>query len=336
MEFKDRLKKYRTDNNLTQEELAEKLFVSRQAISKYETGRSYPSFEVMTSVANLMGVSIDELISQEELAKETINTAEQTRKNKRSLFILLGVSVGVVIISVAAIVLSLLNTWHTESIEPYGEKFELVGMVASTEIGTPTVQDLKDDKLAGYCFLYDEDTGMQIGSAYNPSSTVYVSVTETSKNIEMTLMLFSVQRSLYFYEIYYDGETAEYFFELSDMLDNLKLLNKYTVEIEHDDLTWKFEFNITLVDELLEMKIYEFGLNGEKLSETVYGYEDEYTISPDCLYLVVEEKLKDAEGHEYYNREVIYNSEIAKVYYYPLKLIAENGFGSDSLFIYKY
>ena len=336
MEFKDRLKKYRTDNNMTQEELAEKLFVSRQAISKYETGRSYPSFEVMTSVANLIGVSIDELISQEELAKETINTAVQTRKNKHGLFILLCLSIGVVVISVTAIVLSLLSASRTTPIEPYGEKLELMGMVAATEMDDYTVDDLKDDKLAGYCILYDEDTGIPVGSAYNISSTLYMDMTKTSKSFEMTLMLSAEQRSLYIYEIYYDSETNEYIFEISDILDSLKVLNKCAIAIEYDEVTWKFTFNIVFVDTLLEIKIYEFGLNGEQLLETVYDYENDYTISTDCLYLVIEEKLKDAEGREYFNREIIYNSEIDKTYSYPVKLIGENGFGSETLLIYKY
>lgn len=53
MEFKDRLKKYRADNNLTQEDLANKLCVSRQAVSKYETGLNYPNLDVMRAISKL-------------------------------------------------------------------------------------------------------------------------------------------------------------------------------------------------------------------------------------------------------------------------------------------
>lgn len=69
MEFKDRLKQHRQDNNLTQDELADKSYVSRQAISKYETGRGYPSIDILTELAKLMGISVDELLTREELVK---------------------------------------------------------------------------------------------------------------------------------------------------------------------------------------------------------------------------------------------------------------------------
>ena len=45
MEFSEKLQKLRKDRSLTQEELAEALFVSRTAISKWESGRGYPSID---------------------------------------------------------------------------------------------------------------------------------------------------------------------------------------------------------------------------------------------------------------------------------------------------
>ena len=332
MEFKDRLKNYRAENNLTQEELAEKLFVSRQAISKYETGRSYPSYEVMVSVATLLGITVDELISKEELAKETINTAEQTRKNKRSLFILLALLIGGIIISVIAIVLSILSAGHTAPTDTDGWRMELAGMVATIDEQTPTIKDLTDDKMAGYCILREDD--ISVGTSYNVSA-LDIRTTDLSNYYEMTVTCSAKQRYLNLYEIYFDGETGEYVFEESSKID-LEIINKIDFEFERDGFTWRFVFNFKKVDTLLEMKLYEYGINGERLSETLYDGEADYTISPDCLYLVVEEKLEDTAGHVYFNRAVIYNSEIDKLYFYPIKHIYENGFGSDSLLICKY
>ena len=47
MTLGEKLKKLRTDSGLTQEELAEKLFVSRTAISKWESNRGYPNIETL-------------------------------------------------------------------------------------------------------------------------------------------------------------------------------------------------------------------------------------------------------------------------------------------------
>ena len=51
MEFCDKIKKIRTDNNLTQEQFAEKLYVSRTAVSKWESGKGYPSIDSLKSVS---------------------------------------------------------------------------------------------------------------------------------------------------------------------------------------------------------------------------------------------------------------------------------------------
>jgi len=68
MEFCEKLQKLRSDEGMTQEELAEKLFVSRTAISKWESGRGYPSIDSLKAIAKHFHVTIDELIGTEEIA----------------------------------------------------------------------------------------------------------------------------------------------------------------------------------------------------------------------------------------------------------------------------
>ena len=63
MEFSERLRLLRTQAQMTQEELAAKLFVTRQAVSNYEQGIRYPSLDTLVRIAQLFGVSLDELLS---------------------------------------------------------------------------------------------------------------------------------------------------------------------------------------------------------------------------------------------------------------------------------
>ena len=63
--FKDNLISLRKLNNLSQEELAEKLNISRQTLSKYETGESLPDIEKCKVIAVLFGVSLDDLVNYE-------------------------------------------------------------------------------------------------------------------------------------------------------------------------------------------------------------------------------------------------------------------------------
>ena len=89
MEFNEKLQKLRTNENMTQEELAEKLYVSRAAISKWESGRGYPSIDSLKAIAKYFHVTIDELIGSEEI----VNLAEQDMKssNKKYTALICGI-----------------------------------------------------------------------------------------------------------------------------------------------------------------------------------------------------------------------------------------------------
>ena len=78
MTFGEKLKKLRTDKELTQEELAEILYVSRTAISKWESGRGFPNIESLKAIAKFFGITVDTLLSSEELI--TLAEHEQNRK----------------------------------------------------------------------------------------------------------------------------------------------------------------------------------------------------------------------------------------------------------------
>lgn len=67
MEFHEKLQELRKSRGLTQEELAEALFVSRTAISKWESGRGYPSIDSLKEISRYFSVSIDDLLSGEQL-----------------------------------------------------------------------------------------------------------------------------------------------------------------------------------------------------------------------------------------------------------------------------
>ena len=67
MEFHEKLQTLRKSRGMTQEELAEALYVSRTAISKWESGRGYPSIDSLKEISSYFSVSIDQLLSGEKL-----------------------------------------------------------------------------------------------------------------------------------------------------------------------------------------------------------------------------------------------------------------------------
>lgn len=66
METKDVIVKLRNQNNMTQEELAEKVFVTRQAVSRWETGETTPNIEALKQLSALFNVSINTLLGSEK------------------------------------------------------------------------------------------------------------------------------------------------------------------------------------------------------------------------------------------------------------------------------
>lgn len=85
MEFHEKLQELRKQKNLTQEELSEILFVSRTAISKWESGRGYPSIDSLKAIAEFFGVTIDELLSNGELICIAEKDSHQKTQHMRDL-----------------------------------------------------------------------------------------------------------------------------------------------------------------------------------------------------------------------------------------------------------
>ena len=76
MEFHEKLLELRKSRGLTQEELAEALYVSRTAVSKWESGRGYPGIDSLKEISRFFSVTIDELICPQEI----IIAAENDKK----------------------------------------------------------------------------------------------------------------------------------------------------------------------------------------------------------------------------------------------------------------
>lgn len=80
MEFNNKLYELRKQKGFSQEELANRLNVSRQTISKWEVGESTPDMEKLIAISDLFEISLDELVKGEK--QETIDTTEQIMRSE--------------------------------------------------------------------------------------------------------------------------------------------------------------------------------------------------------------------------------------------------------------
>ena len=82
MEFHEKLQQLRKQKGLTQEQLADQLYVSRAAVSKWESGRGYPNIDSLKALAKFYSVTIDELLSGEQM----LTIAEEDQKHRTQNF----------------------------------------------------------------------------------------------------------------------------------------------------------------------------------------------------------------------------------------------------------
>ena len=91
MEFHEKLQELRRQKGLTQEELAQAIYVSRAAVSKWESARGYPNIDSLKAIAKFYDVTVDALLSGEEIL--TIAQEDSQQKTRNLVFGLLDVSV---------------------------------------------------------------------------------------------------------------------------------------------------------------------------------------------------------------------------------------------------
>ena len=113
MKFNDKLMKLRKENSLSQEELAEKLGVTRQTISKWELGQTTPDMEKLSQISNVFGVSVDELLNEagDNYQTDNLNSTEK-KKNKNIIIIIL---VGVIVVLLGFAIFSVFNGGNKEN-----------------------------------------------------------------------------------------------------------------------------------------------------------------------------------------------------------------------------
>lgn len=108
MELHERIYQLRKEKNMTQQDLAEKLNVSRQAVSRWEMGTAKPELDSLTALSQIFGITVDELLKAEEIPEYKIEQEEPVVRQKKHgdaiWWIIWAVSI------VAILALSLLDT----------------------------------------------------------------------------------------------------------------------------------------------------------------------------------------------------------------------------------
>lgn len=80
MNISEKIKKIRGEKNLTQEQFAEKIYVSRNAVAKWETNRGYPDIQNLITISEVFNVCLDELVKEDDKVKSKIIAESSSKK----------------------------------------------------------------------------------------------------------------------------------------------------------------------------------------------------------------------------------------------------------------
>lgn len=112
MQFHERLKNYRKEKGLTQEELAEKIHVSRSAVAKWENGLGLPSSELLDEMAKFFGITSNELLADRDT--ETIIVGKNSKLSQQKKLLIGLVCLVIALIVVGSILIGIFITDNNE------------------------------------------------------------------------------------------------------------------------------------------------------------------------------------------------------------------------------
>lgn len=101
MEISERLKEARQNSGLTQEEIAERIMVSRVTVSHWENGRSLPDIVSLIALSDLYGISLDELVKGDPKMKEKFKKDAKDAGSNKRLVTVTAVTVAIVLLTYA-------------------------------------------------------------------------------------------------------------------------------------------------------------------------------------------------------------------------------------------
>lgn len=109
MTFGEKLQRLRKENKMSQEDLASKITVSRQAVSKWELNESVPDTENIIQLSKILGVSIDYLLNDEFDNVKDIPIVKETTTKLKKEYIVLGTIVLIISIIIALFIGNVVN-----------------------------------------------------------------------------------------------------------------------------------------------------------------------------------------------------------------------------------
>ena len=210
------IKKLRKDNNLTQAELADKLGVTYQAVSKWENGKNVPDIATLKEISNMFNINIDDIINGEK---------KDNNKNKNKYLIII---IALLVILTLILSINVINSNHKNNIEINDikttcEKFNVTGSLVHSNdksyIRISNIEFCSDDDIIYKeieCILYEKNGNIinkitSCHKGYNVTLKDHLSIVKLSRDDYTSIC--SIKNKELYIEInatLEDGKTTTY------------------------------------------------------------------------------------------------------------------------------
>ena len=328
--FQEKILELRKSKNYTQEDLAKILYVSRQAVSKWENGISYPSMDIIYKIAEVFDISADELFDSNDVRINTFKNNAKIKNIKKTSIIISIITFLVLVISIIGLITArkAYDIGIGKTLD--NPKDFLVGFVVITSDSPKEVQlDIDNIETSGYPYLirnyennalYDDNFGLfnVVNASQYIDATIYV-----NSNLFRYIKICDIYKSIKTQELYIDQASTWF-----------GLYNGSTISLKKEGLERIEEVNYKLliktINTVESIKLIEFDINNNIINEVLLDEDlKEYTISNDCLYIVFEEKQKNAKDQYFYTRDIITSAQINEAYFYSQKFSNDKGFAHN-------
>lgn len=348
--FKNKIKDLRIENNYTQEELANKIHISRQSISKWENGLSYPTKQSIELICEIFNVKISDLLDEEELALMSIDNYSNIKTKNRSLFLYVSIGLVSLIIVIISSIIIFNNRLNNLSGVPTLPKVPLTETVVGYAIldadGLEHYRNYDDKYVAFDNFIESKDYPFEYIKLYNNIKTlhdnkIYYSTTDYSENKETIfskIFIKDTNNSNYLNITYiiYNIESNNYYLEFDTNNIYLGNLSKYSRNFSiyyNEILKFEYNFNIEVekVNEVISSKLYEYNLDNVLIKETVLTNIDELTLDLDTIYFIIIETKKDKNNNGYLNKITVQHDDFDNIYNYMIQKFYNNIFAGHQV-----
>lgn len=311
MQFSEKLKKLRQEHNLTQAELADKLFVTRQAVTKWENGRGMPETNIALEIAKIFNVSLDFLMddTQAEFREDIPNHNQGRKKSKKIKPFTKAIILGSCLICIIIFVLTGILISENIRQENYEKNEYVIGFYLTlNEVAFYDVEEVMDNDIPYYfstsTFVIDED------------------LPRTSKYFNEDSIYISLSNHVYLYEITYVPKTKRY------RTNSVKEISKGNREDSHYEYhskeqdyfghKYKINCNIYFLDTVESLIITAIDKNSQVIYDVTYRLNENGKI-----------ETSDGEILEFLPEQVALNDAVQ----YYVEYQTKNGQAFKRLFI---